>query len=117
MTVLRPQVSELKQEWRIGWGGGRERGTRVDIAQKLVFTEITNIQGPQGIRTSTNEDLAGSLCYSMKLNFPKRTRHFIFRPMNGGRARLFTRSIPAHLMTRTEMVSAISKGSAPGWDT
>ena len=34
--------------------------TRVDIAQKLVFTEITNIQGSQGIRTSTNEDLAGS---------------------------------------------------------
>ena len=117
MTVLRPQVSELKQEWRIGWGEEGSGGTRVDIAQKLVFTEITNIQGPQGIRTSTNEDLAGSLCYSMKLNFPKRTRHFIFRPMNGGRARLFTRSIPAHLTTRTETVSAISKGSAPGWDT
>ena len=92
-------------------------GTRVDISQKLVFTENTHIQSPQGIRTSTNEELAGSLCYSMKLNFPKRTRHFTFRPTNGGRARLFTRSIPAHLTTRTETVSAISKGSAPGWDT
>ena len=92
-------------------------GTRVDISQKLVFTENTHIQSPQGIRTSTNEDLAGSLCYSMKLNFPKRTRHFTFRPMNGGRARLFTRSIPAHSTTRMETVSAIFKGSAPGWDT